>query len=321
MTTPLSATFGSPTRSVAPQGGTAPPPRTPEALAICERFSREYALARAPAMREIERSVFGCDYGGTSWTTRQEADQVAHRLGLRSGVHLLDVGAGSGWPGLYFALTTGCQVTLTDVPFEAMRIAADRIAVDGLARSCRVIASDAAAMPFGDGSFDAISHSDVLCCLEAKRAVLVECRRAIRRGRTMAFSVISIASNLSPRDHARAADAGPPFKVVSSEYPALLTAAGWRMKGRVDLTAQYALAIRQTIAEEQARASALSELLGSSAFAERMERRARTIQAVDAGLLRRELFVAVAADRPAADPKHDRRHRISPSIVTGPTHR
>ena len=284
----------------------APAERTPEAQAICERFSREYALARAPAMREIERAVFGCDYGGTSWTTRQEADEVARRLDLKPGLHLLEVGAGSGWPGLYFASTTGCGVTLTDLPFEAMRIAADRIAVDGLARSCWVLASDAAAMPFGDGVFDAISHSDVLCCLEAKSSVLAECRRAIRRGGTMAFSVISIASDLSPRDRARAAAAGPPFKAASSDYPALLTAAGWRMEGCVDLTVQYARAIRRTIAEEQARASALGELLGSSAFAERMERRARTIQAVDAGLLRRELFVAVAADRPAADPKHDR---------------
>ncbi|HSE78700.1 MAG TPA: methyltransferase domain-containing protein [Alphaproteobacteria bacterium] len=277
-------------------GRHSPEPRTPEAQAICERFAREYALARAPAMREIERAVFGCDYGGTSWTTRQEADEVAHRLDLKSESHLLEIGAGSGWPGLYFARLTGCQVTLTDLPFEAMRIAAERIAVDGLKRVCRVLASDAAAMPFSAGGFDAISHSDVLCCLAAKSLVLTECRRVIRRGGTMAFSVISIASGLSPRDHLRAADAGPPFKAVSSDYPALLAEAGWSIDGHVDLTEPYARAIRRIIAEELARASALGELLGSAAFAERMERRARTIQAVDAGLLRRELFVATAAD-------------------------
>jgi SAM-dependent methyltransferase len=268
----------------------------PEAQAICERFAREYALARAPVMLEIERSVFGCDYGGTSWTTRPEADWVAHRLGLKPGIHLLETGAGSGWPGLYFALTTGCQVTLTDLPFEAMRIAADRIAVDGLGQVCRVVASDAAAMPYCDSSFDAISHSDVLCCLEAKSSMLAECRRVVRRGGMMAFSVISIASGLSSRDRERAADAGPPFKAVSSDYPALLTAANWNVDEHVDLTEPYGRAIRRIIAEEQAHASALGELLGSAAFAERIERRARTIQAVDAGLLRRELFVATAAD-------------------------
>jgi hypothetical protein len=41
-----------------------------------------------------------------------------------------------------------------------------------------------------------------------------------------------------------------------------------------------------------ARADALVEVLGSDAFTERIDRRRGTIAAVDAGLLRRELFVA-----------------------------
>src|SRR5262245_66672164 len=75
----------------------------------CE-FERTYALGRAPAVRELERCVLGCDYGGTSWTTRQEADRMIGRLDLRSGVRLLDLGAGSGWPGLYLARDRGLRV-------------------------------------------------------------------------------------------------------------------------------------------------------------------------------------------------------------------
>ena len=53
-------------------------------------------LAHAPVRLEIERRVCGCDYGGTSWTTVDEARQAAGLLRLGPGKRLLDIGAGSG---------------------------------------------------------------------------------------------------------------------------------------------------------------------------------------------------------------------------------
>jgi ubiquinone/menaquinone biosynthesis C-methylase UbiE len=69
-----------------------------------------------------------------------------------------------------------------------MRIAAERAAADGLAGRAWAVASDGAALPFVDASFDAIEHSDVLCCLEAKIAVLAECRRVARDAGRMVFT-------------------------------------------------------------------------------------------------------------------------------------
>src|SRR5438046_357159 len=93
-------------------------------------FARDYELGRFAAMRDLERSVLGSDYGGTSWTTRREAGQIAELLGLRAGMRLLDVGAGAGWPGLYLAQVTGCDVVLTDRPFVGLQIALERSATD-----------------------------------------------------------------------------------------------------------------------------------------------------------------------------------------------
>ena len=74
--------------------------RSPSEQALIERFSRTYGhLTSSQTMMEIERSVCGCDYGCTSWTTRKEADAAGGMLGLRPGVKFLVVGAGSGWPG------------------------------------------------------------------------------------------------------------------------------------------------------------------------------------------------------------------------------
>ena len=134
-------------------------------------------------MRDLERSVCGCDYGSTSWTTRREAGRIAHLLELRPAEKLLDVGAESGWPGLYLAHLTGCDVVLVDLPLAALRTALECASADSLSQRCEVVAADGAALPFEDASFDALIHSDVLCCTPDKLAVLpgVSPRRA--RGR------------------------------------------------------------------------------------------------------------------------------------------
>jgi 2-polyprenyl-3-methyl-5-hydroxy-6-metoxy-1,4-benzoquinol methylase len=103
---------------------------SPEEAAQRRRFEELYARAQSPVMRSIERSVCGCDYGASSWTTREEAQRIGTLLGLRPGVRLLDVGAGSGWPGLYLAKTSGCDVALVDLPLSGLRIAAQRAVAD-----------------------------------------------------------------------------------------------------------------------------------------------------------------------------------------------
>lgn len=245
-------------------------------------------------MREMERVVCGCDYGGTSWTTRAEAEQVGRLLGLCPGKWLLEVGAGSGWPGLFLARTTGCTVTLVDVPLEAIRIAAERAMADQLDGMCSVAVADGAALPFGDNSFEAISHSDVLCCLDAKSAVLRACRQVVREGGRMVFSVISIAPDLSLTDYERAVDAGPPLVETALDYPTLLRQTGWTIADCVDLTDEYAQTHRRLLHEQEARSEKLSELYGASELSAWMVAKRATTDAIEAGLLRRELFVADA---------------------------
>ncbi len=130
---------------------------------LTQRFSKLYQVAGSPVMLDVERAVLGCDYGGTSYTTRPEAERLSGLLGLGPGKRLLDVGAGSGWPGLFLARTTGCDVTLVDLPPEGLRLAAERVSTESLAGACWIAVASGAALPFRDGSFDAISHSDVLC--------------------------------------------------------------------------------------------------------------------------------------------------------------
>lgn len=112
---------------------------------------------------EIEREILGCDYGGTSWTDRREAERFADLLSLRPAVQVLEIGAGSGWPGIYLGQRTGCELTLADLPCEGLRVARRRAAVEGLGQTCHVVVTDGARLPFADSKFDAVYHCDVLC--------------------------------------------------------------------------------------------------------------------------------------------------------------
>ncbi len=268
-------------------------PATPDQQELIERFANDYRLGTAEVVRDIERRVCGCDYGGTSWTTRDEANRLGELLGLAPGVRLLDIGAGSGWPGLYLATTTGCEIVQTDLPLDGLKIAAARATADGLSETCRAAVADGAALPFETGCFDAIVHSDVLCCLEPKLAVLRECRRVLRPGGTMVFTVIFIAPELSPGDHALAAASGPPVIEAAAGYAEMLHEAGWEITTRAELTAEYRSSLSRLIDLEQAHEAELRELRGDGGYLEKLGRRQRALAGVEQGLIRREMFGVV----------------------------
>lgn len=264
----------------------------PEEAAETRRFKGLYSRARSRVLLAVERGVCGCDYGATSWTTVDEARRIIPLLGLRPGQRLLDIGAGSGWPGLYLAGQTGCDIVLVDLPLEGLVIAAGRAATDRLDGACHVAVSDAASLPFRDGSFNAISHSDVLCCLKKKRAVLENCRLAIRDDGRMAFTVIRVAPGLSRGDRERAVEFGPPFMESETDYPTLLGQAGWSLLEHEDVTQDFAASMRRQIRRDEEHENALKKLLGAAEFAERLARWRSKLTVIEQGLQRRDLFVA-----------------------------
>jgi hypothetical protein len=62
----------------------------------CCDFAGSYDLSRLPEIKKLEQAALGCDYGGTSWTTRQQVDAILESLQLDSTKRLLDIGSGAG---------------------------------------------------------------------------------------------------------------------------------------------------------------------------------------------------------------------------------
>jgi cyclopropane fatty-acyl-phospholipid synthase-like methyltransferase len=244
-------------------------------------------------MLEIEQRVRGIAYGGTSWTTRKQAEATATRLGLTTGRRLLDLGSGSGWPALFIAQQSGCEVVATDLPLSGLRVAKARIARDALDDSCTVLAANGTALPFADRSFDHIHHADVLCCMIPKHEMLQECRRVARVNAGMEFSVIALARALAGDDERQLLEkSGPPYPDAGADYATLLAEAGWDVLERIDVTAEFTRCMDVLLHEFAERRDALIELLGEQDYTDRLERRLSTRAAVSRGLLKREIFLA-----------------------------
>lgn len=260
-------------------------------LASKDRFDEVYRLSTNPVMQGIERQVCGCDYGGNSWTSRDQAETLIYLLGLNADAHLLDLGAGSGWPGIYLAKKCGCQVHLVDLPEMGLQVAARRAMDEGLEGRVLVTQGDAADLPVLPGKFDAISHSDLLCCLVRKRDVLFQCRKVIKPTGRMAFTVISLSPNLTDGQYARAIANAPEFVETNTGYRDLLRQTGWQLDTVTDLTEEYAQSCaRQIAADEHSRAD-LEALLGLHEADARMENWHAKLDAILDGLFRRELFL------------------------------
>jgi ubiquinone/menaquinone biosynthesis C-methylase UbiE len=130
---------------------------------VMERFRAWYGMAERGVLVDVERAVVGADYGANGYTTREQVDAMLARLDLRPGDVVLDLGTGSGWPGLHVARETGCSVVGTDVPVEGLLAGGRRALADGLAGQAHFVAASADALPFRTSAFDVVVHTDVLC--------------------------------------------------------------------------------------------------------------------------------------------------------------
>ncbi len=269
--------------------------RSPEESAQTERLEQSYTNLQSDVMLSIERQVCGCDYGGNSWTTRVEAQKIETLLELKPGLRFLDLGAGSGWPGLYLAKRSGCDLTLVDLPLTGLQIATERAYRDQLPGTCWITCADATNLPFSDGCFDAISHSDLLCCLKQKRTVLESCKRVICRGRRMAFTVISLAANLSLSERENSLEWAPEFVESETDYLDMLAQTGWSVIDHQDVSDAYAASCHRQVKAMREKKDDVITIIGASDYDYRLTRFASKVSALDDGRLRRDIFIAKAA--------------------------
>jgi cyclopropane fatty-acyl-phospholipid synthase-like methyltransferase len=257
-----------------------------------ERFADRYRQCCSPVRLDIERVALGGDYGSTGYTSRAQADELGRLLGLGPGVRVADIGSGSGWPGLYLAERTGCQVVGTDLPLDGVGRARARAHADRLEGRATYVVATGRSQPFRPRSFDAVVHTDVLCCLGPKLAMLRACRDLLRPGGRMAFTTILVAPGLDAAQHRRAVRAGPWHVLARRPYPELVEQAGFTDVVDVDVSEDYARIQAAWLDATEARADEVRQLTSDVEFREAQADRRRARAAIEEGLLRRSLITA-----------------------------
>ena len=110
----------------------------------------------------------------------------------------------------------------------------------------------------------------------------------------MTFTTIALAPDLAAAERRIAMESGPRFMDSEEDYAALLARSGWFLQERIDLTAAYLSSMRSELDGMKARTDALVQVFGRDEFTRRVERQQAAVAAIDAGFVRRELFVARA---------------------------
>jgi SAM-dependent methyltransferase len=261
----------------------------------CCDFAGSYDLSKLPEIKKLEQAALGCDYGGTSWTTRSQAEAIVSSLNLNSASRLLDIGAGAGWPGLLLGKLSSCDLTLLDIPVNALTQAVQRAAEDGMTDKVRVISASGTLMPFDDSTFDRVSHSDVLCCLPEKLELLKESRRVASDDARTHFSVILPAEGISKSEYEEVVSTGPPFVGLEGSYEDLLSESGWQLEQCEDVTAEYRDSLQRMVVGTHDHEEELAQLLGADVLLDKRIHREDQISLIDRGLMRRETYLAIAA--------------------------
>jgi ubiquinone/menaquinone biosynthesis C-methylase UbiE len=134
---------------------------------------------------DFARMLLGDSFhpGGQRLTAR-----LGERLGLGSGVRVLDVGSGKGESAIFLARQFGCQVVGVDFGSRNVRDANSNAAAAQVAHLVSFVEGDAERLDFPDAVFDAVICECAFCTFPGKRAAASEFARVLRPGGRLGMS-------------------------------------------------------------------------------------------------------------------------------------
>ncbi len=124
--------------------------------------------------------------------------------------------------------------------------------------------------------------------------MLRACKRVLRSGGKLAFTVIQITPGIPAERHARARDASPGFPETSSPYSEMILDAGFHQVTERDVTTEYRHIATRWLEEAADLEAELRTALGDAVFEQKHADRVASFAAIDEGGLSRALYTAKA---------------------------
>ena len=128
--------------------------------------------------------------------------------------------------------------------------------------------------------------------MRAKLSVLRACRRLLRPGGRLGFYTIYIPPGLPEDAYRRAVLAGPEAVVSRRDHLPLLRSAGFANISETDVTPEFLRVARTYLEARKRHADELRRSEGDAEFDRMQVERRDRVAAIEAGLLRRSLFLA-----------------------------
>ena len=201
-------------------------------------YDHAYGDFTSDAEAAVRRETYGEDLGQSSWLTAPEWLGFADQLRITATSDVLEVGSGSGGPGVYLAIQRGCRLTGVDLNEHGVRNANALAEARGVAERVRFQVVDASeALPFPDGSFDAVVSNDAMCHIRHRDTVLRDWHRVLRPGGRALFSdALVITGIVSHEEIATRSSIGFYLFVPPGVNERLLEAAGFTVLSVDDVT-------------------------------------------------------------------------------------
>jgi len=165
------------------------------ATGLTERLRAALAVFGPEEQRLTPQQLATLDQFHTMGLAATEA--LARLAGITAAMSVLDVGSGVGGPARYLAATFGCRVTGIDLSEPFVDAARYLTARTGQGDKVAFQAGSALALPFGDGSFDAVLLQHVAMNISDRLQLYREIRRVLRQGgRFATFDVVAVSAEL-----------------------------------------------------------------------------------------------------------------------------
>jgi ubiquinone/menaquinone biosynthesis C-methylase UbiE len=252
------------------------------------------ALYEHPAVRWLLGDAL---HPGGEATTRRALEL----MGVGPGERLLDLASGKGDSALLAARERDCIVTGIDFGAAAVIDARRAATAAGVGDRVEFRVGDAEALPFEDGSFDAVLCECSLCTFPDKRSALAEVRRVLRAG-----GRVAIADVLADHDRLPASLSVPLATAACvgtalsrDELLRLITSGGFRLLATESCT-QEAADMAECVYDRLrgARILGAGRLVGSDrAIEAAIEMAAGAREAIAQGALDYAIVAAIRSDR------------------------